>query len=423
MSILNTQYTLPFKKEDISNEMARIIVNSNLLIGKLQARAFMEGSTVNMLNPASGNATGGTPETHEFNWLEEKLVPKIATITNGAGTGNTINVADSSIFEVFEVLKLSTADNKNIPEKVLITAIPDATTLTVERDFGFGGVGQDPKSPATLVAGNKVILSHSLRGESNKDGIQAGKYTLPVKKTNYIELFKTAAEISKSSITEAVYGINDPQGQVILNSFRQRYIEFIRGIDSALITGLKNKTDLGVDGDSYQTGGILEFVEGRGRSTASNILDKSNTDITEGDFTDMFRYLGSAGCQTKDFAIVCNRIQSSKISQFATSGTNPIVYKNYQGMGLEQGQSVAKINSNIADGTSGQIIISESVDEDKIYILDMSKIKVRPKEYNSWEETTANRGGEVRTWTLRSRLGFEIRNGDTCHAVIKNLSV
>jgi len=350
----------------------------------------------------------------EYRLKHKHLTPFINETFNSKKLQRTYNIG--KILQQYRV-------DKNIPEKVLITAIPDATTLTVERDFGFGGVGQDPKSPATLVAGNKVILSHSLRGESNKDGIQAGKYTLPVKKTNYIELFKTAAEISKSSITEAVYGINDPQGQVILNSFRQRYIEFIRGIDSALITGLKNKTDLGVDGDSYQTGGILEFVEGRGRSTASNILDKSNTDITEGDFTDMFRYLGSAGCQTKDFAIVCNRIQSSKISQFATSGTNPIVYKNYQGMGLEQGQSVAKINSNIADGTSGQIIISESVDEDKIYILDMSKIKVRPKEYNSWEETTANRGGEVRTWTLRSRLGFEIRNGDTCHAVIKNLAV
>jgi hypothetical protein len=423
MSILQTTDTLPFKYPDFSSEMARIVVNSNLLIGKLQQRAFIQGSQVNILNPMEGALSGLKPDTYQFNWQEETIRPKITSLTAIAGVGTTFTVADSSIFRVNEILRITLANNKKVDEKVLITAIPTSTTLTVERDFGFGGSGQPAKSIVNLASGDeKIIFSHILRAEAQEGVAESEKYTLPIQKTNYVELFSEAARITRTQIDSKVFGINEEAGQIVLEQFRQKYISFIRQIDSALINGLYNSTALGSSGQSYQTGGILEFVEGRGRSNSDNVINANNTQIAESQFTDLFKYLGASGCQTKDFAIVCNRTQSAKISTFATAGTNPVVYKEYKGMGLEQGQSVAKINSNIADGTSGQIIISESVDEDKIYILDLSKIKVKPAYYQPFTKVAYD-GGQVDKYVVEARLGFEIRNGDTCHGVIKNLSV
>ena len=160
-----------------------------------------------------------------------------------------------------------------------------------------------------------------------------------------------------------------------------------------------------------------EFIDKVG---GDNIKNAGNSGISQTMFDDIFESMINQGSLQKDLAIICNPRQSRKISNLSINGSNPIVYKSYKS-DLEEGQSVSRINSSISDGTSGKIIVNNVLPKDKVYIIDTSKVKVRPMRYESYKEIPNDK--DTYEAQIVAELGFQIEQGGISHGLIENLQV
>jgi len=388
-----------FSKRDVDNLLYQTIQEYPSLIGLIQGREFSAGSGINVFNPVSNGLNRANATT--FEWYERVLAPKKTSLTAVAGTTTTFTVADSSIFQIDDVLKLETSTGKEITEQVIITAIPNATTLTVVRNYN--GVGT-----VDLQGGNEVISLVSARIEEASGSVQA-ENTNPNPIVNYTQIFKETARVSKTEVATNHYAIDN----IISDQIQQSFLRFLRKMDNQLIYGYKNNSVA----NKRLTGGLPEFIDKVG---GDNVKDASNGDITQSMFDDIFESMILKGSMQKDLLVLCSPKQSRKISNLSINGSNPIVYKSYQSS-LEEGQSVSRINSSIADGSSGRILINNSVYQDKVYILDMSKIKIKPLRYEGYKEIPNDR--DTYEAQIVAELGFQIEQGGVSHGLIKNLAV
>lgn len=388
-----------FSKRDVDELLYQTIQNSPTLIGLIQGKEFSAGTGINVFNPASNAVNRATNTT--FEWYERILAPKKASLTAAAGTTTTFTVADSSIFKVNDVLRLEESDGKEITEQVIITAIPTATTLTVTRNYNGVGV-------ANLQDGNEVIYLVSPRLEEGSGSVSSENVN-PTPIVNYTQIFKESARITETAAAVNHYAIND----IISDQISQSFLRLLRNIDNQLIYGYKNNSIA----NKRLTGGMPEFIDKVG---GDNVKDANDGQITQDMFDDVFESMINKGSLQKDLAIICSPKQSRKVSTLSINGSNPIVYKSYKS-DLEEGQAVSRINSSISDGTSGKIIVNNVLPKNKIYIVDTSKIKVKPMRYKPYEEIPNDKDTYEAQITVE--LGFQIEQGGVCHGLIKNLAV
>ena len=388
-----------FSKRDVDNLLYQTIQKSPTLIGLIQGREFSAGTGINVFNPVSNAVNRATNTT--FEWYERILAPKKASLTAIAGTTTTFTVADSSIFKVDDILRLETATGKEITEQVIISAIPNGTTLTVVRNYN--GVGT-----VDLQGSNEVVYLVSPRLEEGSGSVSSENVS-PTPIINYTQIFKESARITETAAAVNHYAIND----IIADQISQSFLRLLRNIDNQLIYGYKNNSIA----DKRLTGGMPEFIDKVG---GDNIKDANNSQITQAMFDDIFESMINQGSLQKDLAIICNPRQSRKVSALSINGSNPIVYKSYKS-DLEEGQSVSRINSSISDGTSGKIIVNNVLPKDKVYIVDTSKVKVKPMRYKPYEEIPNDKDTYEAQITVE--LGFQIEQGGICHGAIQNLAV
>lgn len=398
MSIFSSVVGASISQRDVNERLFQVIQNEPSLFGLINRKSIINNPSINIMDPFS-NPNKATNTTIE--WFENTLSPKKATLTAAAGTGTTFTVADSSIFKVDDILRIEKSNGKEIPEQVLITAIPTGTTLTVSR-------GYDGSSPVNLADGNEIIfLINNLKSEGGPRA--SAERVIPVAKSNYTEIFKASGRITGTELAVKNYAVND----ILLFELQQAFLRMIREIDNRLIFGKKNNSNP----EKRQLGGLREFVDG---ASNGNIKDASDGAITQSMFDDIFEEMIDRGAMEKDLLVLCHTKQSRKISNLAINGANPIVYKAYSN-DLQEGQAVSRINSSIADGTSGQVMVYNNLPKDKVYIVDVSKVIPKPMRFSPFKEIETE-NDEFLTQMI-TELTFEFPNAEVSHGLIKNLQV
>ena len=176
-----------------------------------------------------------TAKSFKHEWTQTALATRRETITLADGSGTSLTVANARQYQVGNVLRVEN-------ELVRVTAIANATTLTITR--GYGGT-----TGAAHAA--KPIFSVGGAAAENSTGPAAVSDTAD-RLYNYVQIFDRAVELSKTEIMQATTDGNPLTGQL-----KRRYIEFMREVAMAVFYGIRYEDTVN---NIHLMGGMKQFV-------------------------------------------------------------------------------------------------------------------------------------------------------------------
>lgn len=335
-------------------------------------------------------------------WNERQITEFTATVgsfdTDGDGTG--INLSTTVGIMEGDILEFNDAGASQT-EVCRVTSVDTGTDLTLERQFG-GTTG------VTLVVGWNVTILSRPRGESSTATFSENG--MPTTVHNFTQIIDRAVQVSKTSELIPHYGV----GSVLNLSIGDKLDEMYDEINRQLIRGVKiERVDSATKG---MAGGLREFVDGGNNISVGGAISKTALNNV---MEDILEDGGSPG----QYVLLCNINQAKKISAFNTAGTNPLVH-------IPQGSTTTGgfISTFVADlpvqnGFTAQIVIDQNVPKDKIYVLDMTRIRggwLRPI-----TDTNAQTSESDDFWARRllGEFTFEIKEGKWAHGVLSGLTV
>lgn len=160
---------------------------------------------------------GNRIQQAEYSWDETELRPRGETVTID-NVATSLTVADSGIYQVGELLRIEA-------EVVRITALADATTLTITR--GYVGSAAAHTSKLAYSLGTAMADNHT-------PGAAVGR--TPAKKTNYVQVFETPVEAGWLQMAAKTV-----DGNTIDKQLEMVFIEINRQLSRAALYGKKKK--------------------------------------------------------------------------------------------------------------------------------------------------------------------------------------
>lgn len=222
----------------------------------------------------------------EYNWWEEELAAVRVTI-NGVINTTTVTafvvVADALMLVPGDMLLIETSD-ATTAEIVRVNGVANDTTFDVIRAQGGTSAAAIPNSTAITKIGNSYAEGSTSPNVSNRN---------PTKKTNYLQIFKTAYEITNTAkMTRTRTG--DP----IKNDKKRKMFDHSVAMEFAFLFG-KPIEFTGSNGKPQRlTGGLRHFI-------SSNVTVFATTP-TETTFlnavTPVFNFDGGGGNERIIFA-------------------------------------------------------------------------------------------------------------------------
>lgn len=367
---------------DLSTEFNALRQKSPTLIGLIQSNA---------------------PVFHtKHEWLEHQMQAFETTIasfdTTGASTETGVNVASTAGFMVGDILEFDDAGASKT-EYARIVSIDSATDLTLQREYG-GTTG------VTLVVGWNVRRVARPRGEGSSP--IAGNNVMPSTNYNYTQIIDRTVEVYKTAEAIKHYGVSS----VLNMNIEEQMYDMLRELNTTAIKGVRVQRSASVAGSA---GGLRTFVDGGNEVAVGGAVAKA-------DINTAMKYILEDGGEAGQYALLCAVNQAQRISAFNTAGTNPVMYipQGSQSTGGYISQFVSDIP--VQTGFSATVIVDQNMPKDKIYILDLNKIRLgwlRP----ITDENAANNGDDKFARRLLGEFTLEIKDGQTAHAVLTGLTI
>lgn len=153
----------------------------------------------------------------EYKWDETALRPRgeVITIDNSA---TALTVADSGVYQVGEILRSE-------GEGMRVTALADATTLTVVRGYTGSAAAHSSK---------QIYSLGMVPGENAVPGTAVGR--TPIQRTNYIHTFETPVEVSWLQMAAKTV-----DGNTMDKQLEMVFTEINRQLAKAVLYGVKKK--------------------------------------------------------------------------------------------------------------------------------------------------------------------------------------
>lgn len=218
-------------------------------------------------------------ESWEFGWYSSGLLPvesKVVAITadaanNAAGVKDaTLEVADPSLFNESDTLCVQTQANGNV---ILYVTSVDTTAGTMKVAFGGASV------PVAQIAADDVVYRLGRAGIEGE--VQTINYSaLPVKETNYCQIFKwqvAESTLQKLHKKEVNWSMSDVEEQAMC--------EFKIAQEASFLFSRKTKYyNSAKKAEVYSTGGIVNYITKK---------FEFNTNATDGgaEVIDMAKYI------------------------------------------------------------------------------------------------------------------------------------
>ena len=215
-----------------------------------------------------------------FSWLEDVLNPSWSSASASATSAATVLTAASgegAYFNKYDLLKVPSTG-----ETMLVTASTN-DTITVIRGYGTTGA-------ATLTAGATFFKIGTAfeEGASYSSLVTKSTKTDPV--TNYVQIFRSSVEITRTLANTELYGGSDRAYQR-----KKKGIELMRDLERAFLFG-ELLLDTGSTDDTLThprrtTKGINSYI-------STNSTDAGGT-LTEAEFEGFLRTLFRYGSTTR----------------------------------------------------------------------------------------------------------------------------
>ena len=340
-----------------------------------------------------------TSTVHE--WLEDVLLPNSdvvddAEIGDGA-TATSFNVANGSHFQIGDQILL-----RSKPEVMLVTGISN-DELTVVRTYG-GSTG------ATVADGDEILIL----GNAALEGADASpaRFTNRTRRQNYTQIFTATVEVSGSQLAARQIGIADEMDY----QMQERLRELMRDLENCVINGIAPAANAQGNATTRRT------MRGIRASIETNIFQPGEDGMPDGDgdgddllnealLNAALRAIWEQSAGRID-TIVCGGAQKRMINRFvATSQRFTQRDDRYRNM----------VNLYESDFGVCRIIMSRSVPQDSLLLLDSSRIDVLPLLGRSFHFKRLASAGDAEIGQLIGEYTLEFRN-ENAHGLLTGLA-
>jgi len=346
-------------------------------------------------------ANSGIAYNTKHEWLEDVISQQGTVLTAWyTAADGSLTVDDSSFAQVGDILiaELSTGASTTVQWKV--DAVVDANTLTVS--VLTGSTDED------VANGAKIKLISRPRQEGSSPVFENG--TEPSVEYNYTQIFDRSAKVSKTSNAISMYGIENALDYQVQNQLKYLAME----LNNAIIHGIRAERTVSEQGRLW---GILYFLQ----NATGNKVDASWGALSATILNNAFEKGYNNGATNMN-TIMCNTTQARKISALNTSGDNPIIQRG----DTQAGGYVMSFVSDlpVAGGLVSNIVVDQSFPQDKVALLDMSKIKLATLQWRQMQDFDAtNPGVDFVSRRIIGEMTLEMKNAGESHILINDLSL
>ena len=335
-------------------------------------------------------------------WLEDELLPNTDAVDDGSiadpNNETTFTVEHGDRFRVGDQIKLQEKD-----EVMLITDVTD-NDLTVVRQYG--GSSASPLQDDDVI---NIIGNAALEG----DDAPTARFTDRSRLQNYTQIFTATVEVSGSQLATQSIGIDDEMDY----QKQERLRELLRDLENCVINGIAASSDAQGGASTRRTmNGILPLLN-------TNMFEPGTDPIPDGDgigaallneavLNAALRAVWEQSSGNID-TIVCGGFQKRRINGFISA--------------TQRYADSDKAFSSMVDVYESdfgicRVVLSRWVPQDKLLLLDSSRIDVLPLSGRSFHAKPLASTGDADLSQIIGEYTMEFRN-ENAHAVIENLAV
>lgn len=375
--------TLPELAEDVSDIISIVSPHETPLLDKIGDPQRAATSTI-----------------HE--WLEDTLLPNFDQVDDQAIS----DPAADTVFTVENGGRFRAGDQimlEDKPEVMLVTDV-SGNDLTVARTYGG--------STSTNLEDNDVI---KILGNAALEGDAAPptRFTSRSRMQNYTQIFTATVEVSGSQLAAQSIGLDDELDY----QKQERLRELLRDLENCVINGVAPSSDpQGSSTTRRSMHGILSSMQ-------TNIFTPGNGPIPDGDggtnlllnedvLNAALRAIWEQSSGMVD-TIVCGGFQKRRINSFIAASQRFI-----------EGDDHFKSLVNVYESDYGvcQVILSRWVPQDRVLLLDSSRLSVLPLAGRSFHFKDLASTGDAHAGQLIGEYTLEMRN-ENAHGVIQSLDI
>jgi hypothetical protein len=354
---------------------------------------------------------GPTAHNIEVNWIEDELNP--AYILCSSSSSTTATAKFSSVAGGYSTASLQRILRKN------------AILQPAGKEFVFHITASVTKSTMTgAIYGSTTWASWTMTkcfivGMPYAD-IDAASSDISVsrpKRRNFMQVFERAVEITqtrKGMDMEAI--VDELQLQI-----KRRTMELKREFDIAIQRGYAVPTGSSgytADNELRTMAGIIQLLRDPNLDTTNEdtTVTQASAALTVGLINSLAYKIWDAGGldETADPIIVVGAKQQRVIAGFEKDLRR-----------VEQGERTFGYYRDIflSDmGVEMPVVLDRWTPEDKLIILDRSRISLRPMAGDAWHMEKMAKTGRNEKWQLSGQYTLDLRNADACHGMLYDLS-
>lgn len=396
MAILMS-YDLANPSRDVQPYFDDLVAKQPILLGMIKRGPDFSGA----------DATSKYPK---LEWVERQLTQTSYTIasfdTNGLGTG--INLNSTAGLSAYDVLYFTSSTGQRRAELVQIASVDSATDLTVVRQYGSS-------TSTTLVVGDIVYV---LKPVEEGSSASESSIVAPTVQYNTPAIVQRAIKMSKTRLGITTYGQTKVEGkaaEMILDAMHQKMLEITWEMNGYLINGVRVPRTNATTAKGTP-GGLFQFLSGGNVETTGGVFSYEH-------INNCLQLIYEDGNPPGSIdMLVMNANQARRMSKWAMSGTNPVVF--YDRSATTFGSTITQFQGDLP-GNISKIVIEPNMPTDCVFLLNSSLIEINYLAGRTMKDLDAN-SNEAEDFIARRLLAefsFTIRNGQTAHGMITGLTV
>lgn len=350
---------------------------------------------------------GAAAKNIEFNWIEDELNPAYIKCSGSANNRITISAG------------YGTASVQRFLRKYSILN-PAGTNVYVQTAASIGSL------VATIAAyGSTTWASWTMtkcyivaQPWADIDSASSDMSVTRTKRKNFTQVFERAVEITQSRKNmdmEAV--LNELQEQI-----KRRTLEVKSELDRSVIMGYAKATA----SNTYSAESELRTMAGIIQLIRDYDLDSTNEDATV--------ITASAALTAARLNSLCYKIwdlgglDETSDPIFLMGAKQQRVFaafdKEYR-RDVATGERTVGYYKNVFLSDMGMeipVVLDRWVPEDKVILLDRSRISLKPLQGDNWHLEKMAKTGRNEKWQLSGQFGIELSNSDKCHGMLISLT-
>jgi hypothetical protein len=334
-------------------------------------------------------------------WLEDSLLPNSDAVDDQSlsnpTTLTTFTVEHGDRFQAGDQIRIV-----GKTEVMLVTGV-SGNDLTVVRNYGGSTNASIADNDAIQIIGNAA-----LEGDAAPDA----RFTNRVRKQNYTQIFTSSVEVSGSQLAAQSIGLADEMDF----QKQERLRELLRDLENCVINGRAAAANpQGNSSTRRSMRGILASITTNTFQPGTGSMpdgDGSNQDLlNEALLNAALRAVWEQSSGQID-TIVCGGFQKRRINGFISSS---------QRFAQQSTDFRSMVNIYESDFGICQVVMSRWVPEDKVLLLDSSRIDVLPLGGRSFYFKPLAATGDAENAQVIGEYTMEFRN-ENAHAVIQSLA-